>query len=212
MPLADRKIAMAGGSGWLVKVSPEAIRVFDETIIRQAGTAGWRIGLSELVHWRLNEWDQAPEHSPVLRRYYRALIRAARIFQGSKKPPLDDPGLYAAKVEAVNELTALLSRMREVFRGRQSNSPEKLESELTNFFLNEISRRSKSLRYLAVNCDAWRAFITEHATDLRVHCMGARIRPASLFYLWMAWCKKVDPERLRQAISRLGSSPAGSRT
>jgi len=97
MSLADRKIAMAGGLGWVSQISPESIRVFDELIIRQAGTAGWRIGLSEWVHWRLSEWEQTPEHLPQLRRYYHALIQAARIFQRSKKPPLDDPGLYVPK-------------------------------------------------------------------------------------------------------------------
>jgi len=38
-------------------MSPEALRVLDEIIIRQAVTLGWRITLSQLVQRRRSEWE-----------------------------------------------------------------------------------------------------------------------------------------------------------
>lgn len=50
MPRADLKIASAQKPLWLARMSPKALGVLDEIIVQQAGTLGWRVRLSQLVH------------------------------------------------------------------------------------------------------------------------------------------------------------------
>jgi hypothetical protein len=206
MPPADLKIASAQGPLWLARMSPEVLRVLDEIIVRQAGTLGWRIGLGELVQWRLSEWELVPDGLKLLRRYHRAVERAARIFQRREKPPLDDPDLYRFKVETVNELRVLLSEMRDEYQARFCDPPDDLEPVLVAHFVKAVAGRSKSLPFLAANCASWQAYLKEQPTVLRLHLAGVRLRPASLFDSWFSWCKGVSDEWLRQTISRLGSS------
>lgn len=206
VPPADLKIASGKGLLWLTQMSPEAVKELDEIIIRQAATLGWRTGLSELVCWRMSEWELASEGPILLRRYHRAIERAARIFQGREKPPLDDPGLYLCKVETVKELRALLSELRDAYQARFCDPPGDLEAVLAARFLEVVKRRSKSFPFLAINYSWWNGFFKEQPTILRVHLVGVRLRPASLFDSWLSWCKGVDDEWLRQTISRLGSS------
>jgi len=203
---ADLKIASAQGPSWLAKISPEARRVLNEIIVRQAVTLGWRIGLSGLVQWRLSEWDLVPDGLKLLSRYHRAVERAARIFQRLEKPPLDDPNLYRFKVETVKELRVLLGEMRKTYQARRCDPPDDLEPVLVAHFLKAIARRSKSLPFLSANCPRWRGFFEEQPIVLRLQLAGVRLSPASLFDSWLSWCKGVDPEWLRQTISRLGSS------
>ena len=205
MPLADLTIASAQGPAWLGQISAAALRELDETIIRQAVTFGWRIGLSGLVQWRLNEWDTAPDGLKLLSRYHRAVERAARIFQRREKPPLDDPDLYRFKMETVQELRILLGKMRAKYRKRFCDPPDDLEPILVADFL-KTARRSKSLPHLAANYARWRGFLEQQPTVLRIHLSGVRLHPAGLFDSWFSWCKGIDEEWARQVISRLGSS------
>jgi hypothetical protein len=57
VPPADLRAASAQRPSWLTRMSPKALRVLDEVIVRQAVTLGSRIGLSQLVQWRLSEWE-----------------------------------------------------------------------------------------------------------------------------------------------------------
>jgi hypothetical protein len=205
MPPADLKIASIP-QPWLTQMSKEAIATLDEIIIRQAATLGWRIGTSELVHWRMSEWELVPGLE-LLKRHHRAIERAAGVVQGTKKPPLDDPTLYPFKIETVKELRVLLNEMRDAFRARRSAPPEDLEPVLVSHFFKTVKRRSRSYPFLSANRLRWEAFFKEQPTVLRQSLAEIRLRPASLFDLWLSWCKGVDPERLRQVISHLGSSP-----
>jgi hypothetical protein len=206
VPPADLKIPAAHVPSWLPRMSPEALRVLDDIIVRQAVTLGWRIGHSGLVQWRLSEWERVPDGLKLLRRYHLAVERAARIFQRREKPPLDDPGLYRFKVETVKELRLLLNKMRNAYQDRFCEPPDDLEPILLAHFLKAVKGRSKSLPFLAANCARWRGFFEERPTELRLHLTGVRLCPASLFDSWLSWCKGVDNEWLRQTISRLGSS------
>jgi hypothetical protein len=208
MPLADLKIASAKGPLWLAQMSPEALMGLDEIIVRQAGTLGWRIGLSELVQWRLSEWEVVPDGLKLLRQYLHAVERAARIFQRRQRPPLDDPSFYTFKDKTVKELKVLLIEMRKAFRVRFSDPPHDLEPVLVVHFSKTVKRRSRSFPFLAANRLRWEAFFKDQPTAVLMQNLAkVRLCPASLFDLWFSWCKGVDPERIRQIISHLGSSP-----
>jgi hypothetical protein len=207
VPPADLKVGLTQPPSWLTKMSPRALRVLDEIIIRQAVTLGWRITLSALVQWRRSEWEHVADGLELLRRYHRALMRAARIHQGLEKPPLDDPGLYFAKVETVKELRVLLSEMRSAYQARVCDPPDDLEPVLVTHFLKAVAKRSKAFPFLAANRERWQEFLDEQPTVLRQLLAEIRLRPASLFDSWLSWCKGVAEESLRQKISRLGSLP-----
>jgi hypothetical protein len=203
---ADLKIQLAQlPIWWLVQIFPEALGVLDEIIIRQAGTLGWRIELSELVQRRLSEWGLVADGLELLGRYHLARERAARIHQGLEKPPLDDPELYRAKLETVKELRVLLSEMRRVYQARFCDPPGDLEPVLVGHFLKALGKRSKAFPFLAANREHWRGFLAEQSAVLRQQLAEVRLRPASLFDSWISWCKRRDQEWTRQTISRLGS-------
>ena len=204
VPGPDQKIAEAGEPGWLSRMSKEAVRVLDEIIIRQAVTLGWRITISELVLWRRSQWELLADGLELLRRYHRALKRAARIYQGLEKPPLDDPDLYRAKVETVKELRVLLSEMRKAYQARFCDPLGVLEPVLVAHFLKALAKRSKAFPFLAGNRKHWRGFLAEQSAALRPQLAEVRLRPASLFDSWISWCKRRDQEWTRQTISRLG--------
>ena len=200
----DSKIAAAPRPGWFMRMSPEARRDLDEIIVRQAGTTGWRIGLSWLVQWRQSEWEASPNGLKLFQRYHSAIERAARIFQRREKPPLNGAELYPFKVATVRELSVLLSEMRDAYRNRLRNPPP--EREVVSDFLRIVANRTKSFPFIAANLERWRAFLQEEPTILRQVLAVPRLRPASLFDLWLSWCKGVSEEWLRQVISVGGGS------
>jgi hypothetical protein len=205
----DSKIAAAPRPGWFMRMSPEACRVLDEIIIKQAGTAGWRIGLSWLVQWRLSEWEAAPDGIKLLERYHSAIECAAHIFS-KKKPPLNDPELYPFKVATVKELRVLLREMRDVYRTRLHNPPR--EREVAVDFTRIVANRSESFPFIATNLERWGPFFAEQPTILCEVLTASRLRPAGLFDSWLSWCKGFNPEWLRQRISALGRSVRKPRT
>jgi len=207
MSAADRRTVLARQKAWLTQISPGALRVLDEIIIRQAVTLGWRIELSEWVLWRQSEWVSAPDGLGLLRRFHRSIERAARIHQGLEKPPLDDPGIYSFKRETVKELNEVLGKMREARRVHSRHAYRDSDTDLVARFLNLIKRKSRTVPNLARNWHRWKKFLSERSAELRVCLTAARARPASLFDSWFSWCKGVDQEWVRQTISRLGSSP-----
>jgi len=207
---AELRVASVRGPSWLTKMSTEALKALDEIIIRQAVTLGWRTALSELVQWRLSEWELVADGLKLLRRYHRAVERAARIYQGLQKPPLDDPDLYRAKVETVKELRVLLTEMRKTYQARFCDPLGVLEPVLVTHFLKALAERQKAFPFLAANREHWRGFLEEQRAVLRQQLAEVRLHPASLFDSWLSWCKRFDVEWLRQSISRLGSLPRKS--
>ena len=211
LPPDDLKVVEAQGSRWLKrprwlkKMSPEALNALDEIIVRQAATVGWRIGLSWLVQWRLSEWEVLPNGLELLRRYHSSIARAVRIFRRLETPPLDDPGLYVFKVETIKELKIVLHKLRDDFHDRLCDPPAELKPKVVSRFLNVVKRNSRSLPYLASNRHRWLVFLNEQPTELTQLLNKRRLSPASLFDAWLAWCKHVSIEWLRQQISVLGS-------
>jgi len=59
MSPAERETVKSPGIG----LGRPLLRKLDEIILRQAETLGWRITTSELVRYRMSEWDQA-ENGP----------------------------------------------------------------------------------------------------------------------------------------------------
>jgi hypothetical protein len=105
----------------------------------------------------------------------------------------------------------LLSEMQGAYQAQFCDPRGDLDQILGDQFLKTVKRRPKSFPYLAVGFASWKGFFKEQPTILRLHLVGVRLRPASLFDLWLSWCKGVDTEWLRQTgFSRspcLRSSP-----
>jgi hypothetical protein len=150
---ADRKMVAGDKPLWLLPISSDALRVLDGITIRQAGTTGWRIGLSEIVRWRFSEWEMAPDGLGWFRQYHSAVERAVKIFQGKKKPPLDDPAFYGAKVETVKELRSILNEMRNINSKRPPKPISDEKRVLSKEFAAIVLKRPKSFPYLNSNLD-----------------------------------------------------------
>jgi hypothetical protein len=182
----------------------------DEVILRQAETAGWRLGLAPIVQRRLSEWERERGGPDRFIRLGKTYARAARVFQGLELPPIDDPQLYLTKHESVRELRALREKVRQKFPTERSSA-----LELRKFFLDTVSDENQDFVALRRNLERWDAFLAHednHEALLRFahRDRAQRITPVYLFDAWIAWCKgaargePMDQDTVRKKISEAG--------
>ena len=181
------------------RVPAALFRKLDLIILHQAETLGWRLTLSELVRFRMSEWDHAANGPDLFRRLGSAMARFARIVQRKELPPIEDPDAWQVKRETVEELRLILGRMRVNLAVRRT---EPTRDEVLSLFSTSISDSPGSFPNLAANLDRWQRFFEENRV-LRPILLGDRAGPAALYDQFLAWSTGWEPESLRQAISKL---------
>jgi hypothetical protein len=98
----------------------QMIRKFDEVLIQEAATLGWRLycypaAMSQIANW----CDKSKDGLTLLKRFHRALEMGVGVNLGEAKFTINDPRWYETKQNAVKELKYLLGQCREVFRARK---------------------------------------------------------------------------------------------
>lgn len=182
------------------KMAPTAFEKLDALIVKQAQTMGWRLGLSQVVHWVFSEWDFQDNGPELFERYGEALATSALRFQKKRLPPLDDSTLPRFKKETVQELRQVLRHLRKAPSEKQG----RLTSDrLINLFQVAVSREASKFRHLRANINSWKKFFRSQS-PIKPVVTGNRVSPAALFDHWFAWSKGRDPETVRQRISELG--------
>lgn len=183
-------------------VPSELYTRLDSIIIHQAETLGWRITLSELVRFRLSEWDLQENGPKLVHQFSLAWKRSVLILQGKELPPVEDPDHWAVKQETVRELRSILRKLRPIFAVMKK--PPTL-GEVFETFSKTVSDSPETYCHLKANLPRWLKFLEENRDFCRPILLGDRTPPASLYDHFLAWPSGWDPESLRQAISRLGS-------
>lgn len=197
IPAAQRAALEKSGIGALDR---PALARLDEIILQQAETLGWRITLSELVRFRMSEWDQSDDGPELFRKIGLAFARFARIVQRKELPPIEDPDHWAVKEETVKELRVVLRNLRAKF-AIQSKKPA--IDEVENSFAAIVADSPDSFRHLSASLKHWLKFFKENPHTLRSMTLDDRAKPASLYDEFFAATTGWEPESVRQTISRL---------
>jgi hypothetical protein len=201
----ERETLQFSQAGFLVldRVPATALRKLDPIILQQAETLGWRITLAELVRFRMSEWEQAAQGPDLFRRLGVAMAKATRIMQRQELPPITDPDHWLAKRQATEELKLIFGRIRGVFATRRTLPAHEAREEALRLFLSIVSESTSSFPHLAANQDRWSQFFQANPDALRPAALGDRITPAALYDQFLSWATGLQPDALRQIISRL---------
>lgn len=180
-------------------VPAELFEKLDTIILEQAETLGWRISLSELVRYRFSEWDSLPSGPELFEKLGQAWRNSAKILQGRKKPPIEDPDQWAVKNETVEELRLILQALRGNLATRRR---EPSGDEVRRIFADTVVNSPHSFPHLGTNLERWLKFLDE-ARPLRQILRGERLTPGALYDQFLAWAAGWEPDSIRQTISRL---------
>ncbi len=166
---------------WPDAVSPNALEKLDALILRQAETMGWRMGLSQFVHWRFDQWDVKPNGPELFEQYGRAFATSARRFQKTKPPPIDDPNLHLFKKENVHEIRQLRRALKKEFCKKRIAPTS---DQLIDLFQKTVSVEGDAFAHLKRNVKSWITFLRENSEATEPLLLGKRASPAALFDFW----------------------------
>ena len=177
----------------------------DEFILDQAKTVGWRIVLSTLTHQRMAAWNRDKDGPKKFTRLGQAMATAARLLQGTGRPPLTDPDWYAFRKEAVAELKLFFQQLADFVRTCRHRVDV---CDLLKWITNEIRRQPRVFPQLRRHLEQLVAYLSE-AGDSSIDLLrnGDRVSATEFFDQWMGWRTGRDPEKFRQKISKIGASP-----
>lgn len=172
----------------------------DRVILSQAQTLGWRITLSDLVRFRMSEWDGMANGPDNFRRFGLACAKSARILQKREPAPLD-PDLRTVKAETVAELRLVLKTLRaQLATQRRALSAQAMRHDFATF----VAQSPSTFPHLWSNGERWDKFFEENP-DMLSPASSERVKPGFLFDEFLAWSTGREPRALRQAIASLSA-------
>jgi hypothetical protein len=184
-------------------VPSEIPELFDEYILYQSSTLGWRITLGTEIQRRMSAWWLEPSGPRKFKRLGDALALSAERVQGRKPARITDPDWYAGKKDTVGELKSLIGQILNIVVPRRT--PPTSDS-LIGTVASIVQADGSAFPMLHRSIGSLQKFLNEagvsYAERLR---KGNRVSPSKLFDDWSAWRRNYDPEHLRQEISRIGS-------
>jgi hypothetical protein len=189
----------------LAKKYEDLAEKLDEFILYQARTLGWRIILSELVHWRMAVWVREESGPKKFERLGRAMARSARVLQGQGRPLVTAPGWYGFKKNLVPELKLLFQQIADFVHSRRRLVTV---AQLLARIDGQIRQQAQVFPYLLRQLDFLREYLS-NADDSPIDPLrkGEKVSASQFFDLWMAWRTRHQPEKFRQKISAIGRSP-----
>ena len=180
---------------------------FDEFIIRQAVSYGWRLFLSNYVMARIAQWWEVAENGPeLLKRLGDQLAQGAKVMRGKDTFPITDPRWYAAKETAKKELRLLLKQYKNTFNQRRR--PPNYH-EMCDWYREKIIEAANAFPFLRANLEVLLRYFEfvrrDDETRLGRIALG-EVGAAELFDSMAACSWNVSEDTARQSISHLGSS------
>ena len=197
---ADRCLLVALGVDAVFAVSVNALATLDVLILEQASVGGWRLNLSPLVHRRFVQWEFEVGGPKRFRAFGDACALAVERHR-AERPMLWDPGQHAHRIESVSELSHLLAMMRNNFAAHKGSVLE-IETKLADLFLYGITNDKKYKR-LRADGDLWSQFFAHQSHRTLLRASVKQSHAALLYDSMIAWPRRIQPESVGQAISRL---------
>ena len=200
MPQSDIDKFLAVWPCPMDSVPPRLFVRLDSIILHQAQTLGWRLTLSELVRFRMAQWDRQNNGPELFRKFGLAMARSARIMQRKELPPIEDPDAWAVKRETVVELRRILKIMRAHFSTKRTRPGQ---AEVVDFFSARVSDPALAFLHLYANLDRWLNFFEYNPEAVRPILFASKPSPAAFYDEFLAASTGWKPEALRQGISQL---------
>jgi hypothetical protein len=181
----------------------EIPELFDEYILFQSATMGWRILLSTEVQRRMSVWWLEPSGPDKFKRLGKALALSAERVQGTKRAPITDPDLYQGRKDTIAELKSLFQQIAySVTAQRVRPTSDSLIGIVSTIVKADV----RAFPILNRNFEPLLEFLKDghnrYADRLR---SGNKVSPTMFFDEWSARRRHYDPEHFRQEVSRLGS-------
>jgi hypothetical protein len=176
---------------------------FDEFLIDQAKELGPRVFCCDTVRRRIVYWnDHHPDGLGRTERFYAALQRHVEVGRGDATGSINDPNEYSLKVHLKRELKALQGRLR-VPKANRHNLPSWDDVQ------GEVIDNASAYPRIFENLLSLEQFCKTHPEVFRSFTSGSET-VAEFLNQWHAWPKRLDPEYVRQATSKLGSRKRGA--
>lgn len=191
--------------------SPKSLNLwpkFDETLISEASSLGWRILLSDDVLRRVEHWhDWLPEGPELLKRFFGAIVTSSRMRRGLEQHPLTAPELYPSRQLARDEMKALCKRLNALTVGR-ARLPE--TTRLYTLIRDEINATGR-YPYLRKNIRSLFNYLGQQDEDhgrnftKQLVVRGSGVTPAEIINGWFDWAFCTAEGQSRKIISKIGS-------
>lgn len=191
--------------------NPECDRLwaaFDEIVIEQAATLGWRVYLGEHVLRRVQMWHDKEEKGPeLLMRLSDAIVRSARAIRGEVRNPINSPELYWIRKAGLEEVRLLSKKLHAQLVVRQKLPAL---SELYAMMREEIVRLPNVYGCLYQNMRSFFRYLEIQDAEQGGYPLTKRLAmkqatPSELVNGWTDWGFTTPEGQSRKIISKLGN-------
>jgi hypothetical protein len=190
-----------GSASPLSRVDEQILRKFDEVLIQEAATLGWRLYCYPAAMKRVSYWcDKSKDGLAFLKRFHKAIEAGVAANLGEEKRYISDPRWYETKQKAVKELKYLLGQCREAFRARHK-APE--AQEIYSWFHERIAHLSSAVPFWHQNSTALLEYLKNDSNLCACLASGlvTRREAPSLFDRIFAYGYNVTEAHARKRIS-----------
>ena len=181
----------------------EVSELFDEYILFQSATMGWRITLGTEVQRRMSVWWLEPSGPKKFKKLGEALALSAERVQGRSKPPVVDPSWYEGAEASISELKLLFTRLAQHTNVKGWFTSDGLLREVSL-----LVRSGSDFPVLRHSIDSLLNYLKETA-DVYVAALrkGNKFKASPFYYDWAAWRTGHSVSYLQDRVSEIGSKP-----
>lgn len=176
---------------------PEPLAVFDSIILEQARTLGQGITTSRPVEMRVLRWER--NSYPTFQLWLNALQSAAKILNGVKPPPINEPGLRQAKQQILAELGPVVERVRNKFATDHRHRHAATGADIARAFREEANK--PEFPYLRDRVAEWIRFI-QHSKESADLFYYRTTPPTIIFNKFLASLSGHREDYVRQCLAR----------
>lgn len=182
---------------------------FDEVLIEQVASLGWRMYECVLVLARIAAWtDSRGQGIEKLKKFSHAIVIFAQVRQGIARAPFTEPEWYLTRKDALREIKYLQGRLYAQFTTR--NRPPSTTEEVYSGIRTEVATPG-AYEYLASNLTSFLDYLLERDSrdqtvlPLSVAFAMREETPATVLDGWFDYQGNTAAGKSRQIISRARS-------
>jgi hypothetical protein len=172
---------------------------FDDVLIEQAESLGWRMLESNIVIQRIAYWmDKDPHGIEKLKKFNESLERNAKIGRGLQRHSFREQEWFQTRKDALREVKALQRKMVSQFAAK-NRIPN--HTEAYSAIRAEIAASPGAYTYLTAN----RRSFSEYLGPLTPRFVTGGMTPGAVLDGWFDYQGSTAAGKSRQIICRIGS-------